>query len=243
MPEEVWGEGTRAAPNAMGLRLRSVSLRFGGMSQPALRDISLAIRAGEHVALIGPSGSGKSLVLGLIAGLVRPTGGEIRIDGVPLDDASADCWRRRLAWVGQRPAFVRASVLSNLTLGRDAPNATFLDDLAARLGAQSVIDKLPRGLGTVLGENGEGISGGEAQRLALVRAALADADVILADEPTEHLDPETAEAVICGLLQIAEGCTLVVATHDHRLAGRMHRVVDVCALDASALRPTLEAAE
>ena len=106
-----------------------------------------------------------------------------------------------------------------------------------------MIDRLPRGLATVLGENGEGISGGEAQRLALVRAALADADVILADEPTEHLDPETAEVVIDGLLQIAEGRTLVVATHDRRLARRMHRVVDVGALNAPMRSPSVEAAE
>jgi len=148
-----------------------------------------------------------------------------------------------MAWVGQRPSFVRASVLSNITLGRSAPGASSLADLATRLGAKSLIDKLPRGLATMLGENGEGISGGEAQRLALVRAALADADVILADEPTEHLDPETAEVVIEGLLQIAEGRTLVIATHDRRLACRMHRVVDVDAFKALQRSPSLEAAE
>jgi ATP-binding cassette subfamily C protein CydD len=97
----------------------------------------------------------------------------------------------------------------------------------------------------VLGENSEGVSGGEAQRLALVRAALADADVILADEPTEHLDAETAEVVIAGLLQIAEGRTLLVATHDKRLINRMQRVVDVEALQAPTARRSdaLEAAE
>jgi ATP-binding cassette subfamily C protein CydD len=148
-----------------------------------------------------------------------------------------------MAWLGQRPSFVRASVLANLTLGRGPPSLSAREDLAARLGAQPVIDKLPRGLATVLGENGEGISGGEAQRLALVRAALADADVILADEPTEHLDAETAEIVIGGLLHIAAGRTLVAATHDRRLARRMHRVVDVGALDAPVRTPSLEAAE
>jgi ATP-binding cassette subfamily C protein CydD len=213
------------------------------MPQPALRDISLAVRPGEHVALVGPSGSGKSMLLGVIAGLVRPSAGEVWIDGALLTDATADGWRQRMAWVGQRPSFVRASVLANLTLGRGAPSASRLEGLAARLGAKPVIDKLPRGLATVLGENGEGISGGEAQRLALVRAALADADVILADEPTEHLDPETAEVVIGGLLQIAEGRTLVVATHDRRLARLMHRVVDVGALNAQPRSPSLEAAE
>jgi ATP-binding cassette subfamily C protein CydD len=235
------GEGIRMAP--VGVTLRSVSLHFSGMPQPALRDVSLAIRPGEHVALVGPSGSGKSLLLGLIAGLVRPTAGEVRIDGALLEDATADGLRQRMAWLGQRPSFVRASVLANLALGRGKPSPSRLEDLSAQLGAQGVLDKLPRGLATVLGESGEGISGGEAQRLALVRAALTDADVILADEPTEHLDPETAEIVIAGLLRIAEGRTLIVATHDRRLARLMHRVVDVEALRAPAPSPSLEAAE
>jgi ATP-binding cassette, subfamily C, bacterial CydD len=237
------GPRTARPGSPPSIHLRGVSLNFGGMPLPALRHISLAIRAGEHVALVGESGSGKSMLLGLIAGLVRPTAGVILVDGVRLEDATADRWRQRMAWVGQRPSFVRASVLANLTLGRSAPRASSLEGVAARLGAKPMIDRLPRGLATVLGENGEGISGGEAQRLALVRAALADADVILADEPTEHLDPETAEVVIDGLLQIAEGRTLVVATHDRRLARRMHRVVDVGALNTPMRSPSVEAAE
>ena len=237
------GPRTARPGSPPSIRLGGVSVNFGGMPQPALSDISLAIRAGEHVALVGESGSGKSMLLGLIAGLVRPTAGVILVDGVRLEDATADRWRQRMAWVGQRPSFVRASVRANLTLGRSAPHASSIEDLAARLGAKRVIDRLPRGLATVLGENGEGISGGEAQRLALVRAALADADVILADEPTEHLDPETAHVVIDGLLQMAEGRTLVVATHDRQLARRMHRVVDVGALNAPTRSPSVEAAE
>jgi ATP-binding cassette subfamily C protein CydD len=215
------------------------------MGRPALRDVSLAIRPGEHVALVGPSGSGKSMLLGVIAGLVRPTAGEVAVGGAPLTDANADGWRQRLAWVGQRPAFMRESVQANLTLGRPTPSTAVIEDLAVRLGAEPVIGKLPRGLATVLGENSEGISGGEAQHLALVRAALADADVILADEPTEHLDTETAEVVISGLLQIAEGRTLIVATHDRRLVGRMQRVIDIAALQAAApgRSDALEAAE
>jgi len=237
--------GPRAAvpASAPSIALRNVSLRFAGMPKPALRDISLAIRRGEHVALVGPSGSGKSLLLGLIAGLVRPTAGEVLVDGALLDDAAADAWRQRMAWVGQRPCFVRGSVLANLTLGLGTPSLTSLGDLAVQLGAAPVIDKLPRGLVTMLGESGEGVSGGEAQRLALVRAAFADADVILADEPTEHLDPQTARIVIGGLLRIAADRTLVVATHDRRLARRMHRVLEVGALTAPACSASLEAAE
>jgi ATP-binding cassette, subfamily C, bacterial CydD len=240
-----WGEAKLEVRAAASMRLQNISLVFDGMNQPALCDVSLAIRPGEHVALVGPSGCGKSMLLGVIAGLVCPTSGEVLVGGAPLTDANADDWRQLLAWVGQRPPFVRGSVRANLTLGRPTPGAAGIQDLVTRLGAGAVIDRLPHGLATVLGENSEGVSGGEAQRLALVRAALADADVILADEPTEHLDAETAEVVIAGLLQIAEGRTLLVATHDKRLINRMQRVVDVEALQAPTARRSdaLEAAE
>src|SRR5262249_14724724 len=142
-------EEMSAAPLAAAISLRNVSLRFSGMPCPALNDISLDIRPGDHVALVGPSGSGQSLLLAVIAGLVRPAEGKVLVDGELLTDATADHWRRRMAWLGQRPSFVKGSVLANLALGRGTSRGRRLEDLAARLGAKGVIDRLPRGLATM----------------------------------------------------------------------------------------------
>jgi ATP-binding cassette subfamily C protein CydD len=225
------------------IALEGVSLAFGAGERPALDDLSLAIEPGEHVALVGPSGSGKSMLLGLIAGLVAPSRGIVRCAGVPLEAQTADAWRARLAWLGQRPNFVKGSVLANLTLGRPRPDPAGMAQALESAAAAEIVARLPRGLLTPLGEAGQGVSGGEAQRLALARAALAGAQVILADEPTEHLDEETALAVIDGLLAVARGRTLIVATHDERLMARMGRLVDLGVLRAAGATGALEAAQ
>ncbi len=228
--------------NPPAIALEGVCLAFGAGQRPVLDELSLCIAPGEHVALIGPSGSGKSMILGLIAGLIGPSRGVVRCAGVPLDEETADAWRTRLAWLGQRPNFVKGSVLANLALGRPRPDPARVAQALDVAAAAGVVARLPRGLAAPLGEAGHGVSGGEAQRLALARAALAEADVILADEPTEHLDDETALAVIEGLIAVAGGRTLLVATHDPRLVGRMGRVIDLGRLAASRTT-ALEAAQ
>jgi ATP-binding cassette subfamily C protein CydD len=118
-----------------------------------------------------------------------------------------------------------------------------MQDAIDALALRHVVDRLPRALGTVLNETGSGVSGGEAQRLALARAMLADADVVLADEPTEHLDEDTAHAIGTALIAHARQRTLIVATHDRRLMCRMHRVIDLAQLEPGSSAPQLEAAE
>ena len=236
------GAAAAGAPrHPPAITLEGVSLAFGGGHGPALDAVSLAIAPGEHVALVGPSGSGKSMLLGLMAGLIAPGAGVVRCAGLPLDDATADAWRARLAWLGQRPDFVKGSVLTNLALGRPRPDPARVVRALDVAAAAEVVARLPRGLAAPLGEAGHGVSGGEAQRLALARAALAEADVILADEPTGHLDEETARAVIDGLMVIARGRTLVVATHDPRLMARMARTIDVDRLGATRCGSVREA--
>jgi ATP-binding cassette subfamily C protein CydD len=236
------GAATRSGRTPPAIALEGVSLRLGEQKAPVLHDLWLSIGPGEHVALVGPSGSGKSMILGLMAGLIAASDGVVRCAGAPLSDATADAWRARLAWLSQRPSFVKGSVLSNLALGWSRPDPARLARAIRRAAAGDVIAKLPRGLSTAIGEWGQGVSGGEAHRLALARAALADADVVLADEPTEHLDDDTAAAVIHGLLAVARDRTLVVATHDVRLFQRMQRVIDVGRLTAQHRAETLEAA-
>lgn len=223
--------------------LREVGLRLDPNRPAVFHNVSLVIQPGEHVAVIGPSGSGKTMLLGLIAGLVAPTSGIVSVDGVDLTDANANEWRRRLAWLSQKPVFVHASMQQNLLFGRPSIASGRMQDAIDALALRHVVDRLPRALGTVLNETGSSVSGGEAQRLALARAMLADADVVLADEPTEHLDEDTAHAIGTALIAHARQRTLIVATHDRRLMCRMHRVIDLAQLEPGSSAPQLEAAE
>lgn len=197
-------------------------------ARAVLQDFDLAVEPGERIALVAPSGGGKSTVLALLAGLARPDAGVVRIGGVELDDANADALRARMAWVGQQPHVFTGSLGSNVALGRREVSD---DDVAAAL-AIAAFPEGKRGLlKRPLGEGGLGLSGGEALRLAIARAAASDdCGLVLADEPTAHLDTETADAVMQGLLGLAaRGATLIVATHDERLISRMDRVVAIAA--------------
>ena len=224
-----------AAPPAVEIR----QLRFAHPGEaPVFAQFDLHVRAGEHVALLGASGAGKTTLLSLLAGLLPASGGEIRIGGVRLNDGSVNTLRQRMAWMGQRPHVFAASVSQNVTLGRSGASASaaqvtqalHLADLAGVAQAQPAV---------MLSDGGQGLSGGEAVRLALARVALhPHADLLLVDEPTAHLDSETAARVTDALLELAKGKTMLVATHDPVLAGRLQRTVLV---DAQAAERKQEA--
>lgn len=211
-------KGSDVAPSIM---LRGLS--FGYVNGPAVfTDFSLDIEPGEHVALLAPSGYGKSTLLALIAGLAAPQQGEIRIGNIAYNDETAAMLRKKMRWVGQKPHIFSGSARYNITLGRDADlskTATIIDQMA--LG--HVAGVTGNGL---IGENGAGLSGGEALRLALARIAVdTRADIILADEPTAHLDHETANRIAESLISLAKGKTLIVSTHDETLAHKMDRII------------------
>jgi ATP-binding cassette subfamily C protein CydD len=203
-------------------------LRFAHPGEaPVFDGFDLSVRAGEHVALLGASGAGKTTLLSLLAGLLPASGGDIRIGGVRLNDSTVNTLRQRMAWMGQRPHVFAASVSQNVTLGRagasgspaQVTQALHLADLASVAQAQPAV---------MLSDGGQGLSGGEAVRLALARVALhPHADLLLVDEPTAHLDSETAARVTDALLALAKGKTMLVATHDPVLAGRLQRTVHV----------------
>lgn len=218
-----------AAPGAPSLRIRD--LHF---SQPGgdilFEGYDLRVAAGEHVALMGSSGSGKTALLSLIAGLVPARQGEIIVGGVPLSDRTVTALRGRMAWMGQKPHVFAGTVHANVALGRAGVQAS---DVEAAMQFAVLDDVAQAHPGMSLGEGGSGLSGGEAVRLALARlAAHPGADLLLVDEPTAHLDTYTAERVADALIELARGKTLIAATHDPVLAARMNRVIRLDAMPA-----------
>ena len=195
----------------------------GPGSSSSLTPISLTVQPGEHVALWSPSGSGKSLLLAQIAGLLPVQQGRIELDGQEMNEQSAAALRSRMGWMSQQPHVFAGSVARNIGLER--PDVTASQIAAAQTLAQLDSTLAPRA-GMSLGEGGVGLSGGEVVRLALARLAVhANASLLLVDEPTAHLDPATAAQITQALLQMAQGRTLVVATHDAQLAAAMDRVI------------------
>jgi ATP-binding cassette, subfamily C, bacterial CydD len=215
-------QGGEAAAGAPSVQVHGLHFSHAG-EDAFFEDYGLRIAAGEHVALMGPSGCGKTALLCLIGGLVPARQGEIAIGGIPLTDRSVASLRRRMAWMGQKPHVFAGSVQANVALGRSDVSLQQVE--AAMRFAQ--LDKVAQAHpGTALGEGGSGLSGGEAVRLALARLAVhPEADLLLVDEPTAHLDTETAERVADALIALARGKTLIAATHDPVLAARMHRVI------------------
>ena len=211
----------RGAP---AVKVRGLHFAHPGEA-PLFDGYELRIQPGEHVALMGASGSGKTALLSLLAGLMPAGRGEIEIGGVPLTARNVAALRERIGWMGQRPHVFAASVESNVALGRAGVSDAQVQRAMRFAQLGSVAQARPA---AALGEGGIGLSGGEAVRLALARvAAHPHADLLLGDEPTAHLDTETAARVADALMAMARGKTLLVATHDPVLAARMGRVIDL----------------
>lgn len=212
-------EGCKAAehaPDAPAISFENVTISLGGKA--ILRDFSLDIDPGDTIVLTGPSGAGKTTLIDSLLGLVPPDGGRITADGIDLSDLDLADWRQRVCWIGQAPRLFHGSLRANLL--RANPDASRDDMMRAveLAGAGALVDSLPRGLDTLVGEDGFGFSVGESRRIALARAALrTSGGIILADEPTAGLDERTAADVIGGLRKMKAGRTLVLATHDPKL--------------------------
>lgn len=172
------------------ITFEKVSYTYPGETRPALREVSLEIEAGQRIALVGRSGAGKSTLAALLLRFAAPGGGSIRVDGVPLEDIPPETWREQAAWAPQHPHLFHDTLEANLRLAR--PQATEEEIVAAARAAHldGFIRSLPEGYATPAGEGGARLSGGQAQRLALARAYLKDAPLLILDEPTSALDPQ-----------------------------------------------------
>jgi len=199
--------------------------------RPALAGLSLTIRPGERVALVGPSGAGKTTIASLLLGFIRPDRGRILIDGVDLNTLDPDAWRQRLAWLPQSPRLFQGTLLDNICLGqakkgsepffeKRALTPFLVREAARRAHAAEFIDRLPLGYDTPVGERGAGLSGGQIQRIALARAFLRDARLVILDEATANLDPASEALVQQAVDELARGRGMLVIAH--RLATVRH---------------------
>jgi ATP-binding cassette subfamily C protein CydD len=212
------GRGEGALP----LALSNLTLRTPDRSRVILSNANLTVAAGEHVAILGPSGAGKSTLLEALARL-RTGEGSIDLDDRPLLDWSEADLRGRVTMLGQKPRIFAASMAKNIALARPSATTAEIRRAAELAHVAAFADALPDGLDTLLGEGGLGLSGGQAQRIALARIYLRDAGLILLDEPTAHLDAALEQQVLDDLVRYAHGRTLVIATHSLAVATRMDK--------------------
>ncbi|MEU7281308.1 thiol reductant ABC exporter subunit CydD [Streptomyces sp. NPDC045431] len=225
-PVRAGGTGTVPA-GRVRLELDAVTVRHAGRAEPSLDAASLVVEEGETVALVGPSGVGKSTLLDVVLGFAEPVadGGRVLVGGVELGSLDLERWREQVAWVPQRPYLFAGTVAENVRLARpDADDAAVARALRDA-GAAEFVDALPAGAGTVLGEDGAGLSAGQRQRLALARAFLADRPVLLLDEPTAALDGETEAGVVAAVRRLAAGRTVLLVVHRPALLEVADRVV------------------
>jgi len=225
--------GPTRLPTAPAIVVRDLHFAHPGEA-PLFAGLDLRVAAGEHVALLGASGSGKTALLSLLAGLMPAARGQIAIGGVALSDRSIGALRQRIGWMGQHPHVFAGAVEANVALGRAGITTAKVQAAIDLAWLDGVAQARPLAM---LGEGGSGLSGGEAVRLALARLAVqVDADLLLIDEPTAHLDTDTANRVGEALIALAQGKTLIVATHDPVLAARLGRVIrlDTLALEQAA---------
>ncbi len=223
--------GTAPVPSSADIRFEGVTVRYPGRSYDAVSDVSFTVAPGETVALVGPSGVGKSTLLNVLLGFTEATEGRVSVGGADLVSLDLTEWRSRVAWVPQRSHLYAGSIAENVRLARPEADDAAVRRALADAGALEFVDALPAGADTVLGEDGAGLSAGQRQRLALARAFLADRPVLLLDEPTASLDGQTEAEVVAAVRRLAVGRTVLLVVHRPALLGVADRVVR---LEASA---------
>ncbi|MER0426013.1 thiol reductant ABC exporter subunit CydD [Streptomyces microflavus] len=236
------GAGTEDVPDSTRLELEGVTVRHEGRTEPSLDAVSLTVEPGETVALVGPSGVGKSTLLNVVLGFAVPDEGRVRVGGRDLAELDPERWRSRIAWVPQRPHLFAGTIAENVRLARpDADDAAVVAALRGA-GAYDFVAELPDGERTLLGEDGSGLSAGQRQRLAIARAFLADRPLLLLDEPTASLDGETEAGIVDAVRRLAAGRTVLLVVHRPALLAVADRVVTLEPRPAEAQGPAASVA-
>jgi ATP-binding cassette subfamily C protein CydD len=227
--------GARLPPSPRRTAVRLEQVTFAYPTRPALvlDRFDLDLAPGETVALVGESGEGKSTVASLLLGLLEPTSGRISVGSADLRSCSMDAWRRLVAWTPQQPTLLRGTVADNIRLADPEASERMLRDAAARAGADDFIRALPLGYATTVGDGERSLSPGERRRIGLARAFLRDSPLVILDEPTADLDPESVAIVADAVRRLQRGRTMLLIAHRPELvqsADRIVRLVDGAAI-------------
>ena len=226
-PAVVKDRGGRVAPSPALAAVRFEAVSFAYPSRPGLvlEELDLQLLPGETVALVGPSGAGKTTVVNLLLRFAEPTAGRITVGGLDLAECRADTWRALVAWVPQRPTIFRGTVAENIRLGAASLDASRVTDAAVLAGADRFVRALPSGYDTMVGDGGRPLSAGQRRRIALARAFARDAPLVVLDEPTADLDRRSADVVGEAVERLRINRTVLIVAHDPALVRYADRVV------------------
>jgi ATP-binding cassette subfamily C protein CydD len=209
--------------HGIGVAFEDVRLTWDKARGPALDGVNFRLPAGGVLILAGPSGAGKSSVIEVLLGFVRPDQGRVLLNGMDIASIVPQALARLTAWIGQKPVIFATSIRENIRFAKPEASAAELAEAVRLASMDRFLADLPEGLDTLVGEGGYGLSGGQVQRIAIARAFLKNAPLLLLDEPTAHLDPATEAEVFESLRHLAIGRTVIMASHStqaHMLTGR-----------------------
>jgi len=207
--------GRPAPALTSGIELRDISFAYG--KDAVLRGLSLEVPAGQFVAIVGPSGAGKTTMVDMIIGLYRPQSGDVFIDGISLGEINLIDWRQGIGYVPQEMLLFHDTLLQNITLGDQTITRAAAEEALRKAEARDFVSELPEGLDTVLGAQGARLSGGQRQRVAIARALVRKPKLLILDEVTTALDPDTEMEICNTLAKLKGGVTIVAISHQEAI--------------------------